>query len=123
VSAFADLGTTAPQRVWDGVLARTVHGDRVTLTLVELDAGATVPEHSHDNEQLGLLLRGSLQFTVGDETRDLGPGQTWCIGSRVPHSVVAGPDGAVAAEVFAPMRDDWKALPIEEARPGRWPSA
>jgi D-lyxose ketol-isomerase len=35
VSAFTDLGSVPPQRIWDGVLGRTVHGERVTFTLGE----------------------------------------------------------------------------------------
>jgi quercetin dioxygenase-like cupin family protein len=121
MSAFADLGTVSPQRIWDGVFGRTVHGERVTFSLVELDPDVAVPEHSHENEQLGMVLTGSLAFTVGGETRDVGPGQAWCITGHVPHSVVAGPDGAVLVEVFSPVRADWHALEHEEPRAPRWP--
>jgi len=63
----------------------------VTMTLIELEPGAVVPEHGHEQEQVGLLLHGSMTFCVGGETRELGPGGTWCIPGNVPHSVVAGP--------------------------------
>jgi quercetin dioxygenase-like cupin family protein len=121
VSAFVDFGQAAPQRIWDGVVGRTVHGERVTFSLVELDPGVVVPEHSHLNEQVGIVVSGSLTFTVDEETRELGPGQAWCITAHVPHSVVSGPDGAVLVEVFSPVRDDWNALEDEEPRPPRWP--
>ena len=122
MSAFADLSALPPQQIWDGVVGRTVHGERVTFSLVELDPDVTVPEHSHENEQLGVVLTGALTFTVGAETRELGPGQSWCITAHVPHSVVAGRDGAVLVEVFSPVRDDWRALVSLDAQPSRWPS-
>jgi quercetin dioxygenase-like cupin family protein len=56
--------------------------------------------------EIGLLIQGTLTFTVGDETRELGPGGTWRILSNVPHTCVAGPDGAVAIDVFAPGRPE-----------------
>jgi unsaturated pyranuronate lyase len=121
VSVFADVGSLRPQQIWDGILGRTVHGDRVSFSLLELDAGAVVPEHAHVNEQVGLLLEGSVTFTIGDETREVRPGATWCIRSDVPHSVVVGPDGALIVEVFSPVRDDWSAIDSQEPRPGRWP--
>jgi quercetin dioxygenase-like cupin family protein len=121
VSAFSDRGEIEPQRIWDGVVGRTVHGERVTLSYVELDPGVTVPEHSHENEQLGMVLTGSLRFTVGGDTREVGPREAWCITANVPHSVVAGPDGAVLVEVFSPVRSDWAALEPAERRPARWP--
>jgi quercetin dioxygenase-like cupin family protein len=121
VSAFSDLGTIEPQRIWEGVVGRTVHGERITFSYIELDPGVTVPEHRHENEQLGMVLSGSLTFTVDDETLELGPRQAWCITANVPHSVVAGPDGAVLVEVFSPVRSDWAGLEPAEPRPPRWP--
>src|SRR5579862_1096560 len=73
VSAFADSGSLAPQQIWAGVLGRSVHGERVTLALIELEANAEVPEHAHVNEQVGILLEGSLRFTIGGEEREFGP--------------------------------------------------
>ncbi len=121
MSAFADVAGLGPQRIWDGVVGRTVHGERVTLGVIELDPGAVVPEHAHANEQVGVLLQGSLRFRVGGETRELRPGGMWRILAHVPHDVEAGPEGAVLVEVFAPARDDWRGLAVEEPRPGRWP--
>ena len=121
MSAYVDLGTLAPQRIWDGAVGRTVHGERVTFSLVELDPGTVVPEHSHENEQLGMVLSGSLTFTIGDETREVGPGQAWCITGHVRHSVIAGSEGAVLVEVFSPVRGDWAGLEPAEPRAPRWP--
>jgi quercetin dioxygenase-like cupin family protein len=53
---------------------------------------------------------------VGDETRDLAPGDTWRILSNVPHEVTAGPEGALAIECFTPVRADWAALDRDEGR-------
>src|SRR5689334_3783877 len=97
---LAVLSEVAPTPIWEGVIARAIHGERLTLGVVELAPGAVVPEHRHDNEQLGLVIQGSVRFTVGDETRELGPGGTWRIPSNVPHGCVAGPDGAVVLDLF-----------------------
>lgn len=121
MSAFYGAGSIPPKQIWDGVVSRAIHGSGVTVALLELDAGAVVPEHSHENEQLGFLIDGSLTFTIGGETDEVLPGGAWNIDAHVPHSVVVGPDGAVLVEVFAPRRDDWDAIPASEPHPGRWP--
>ena len=123
MSAFADASDIPPQQIWSGVLGRSVHGENVTLALVELEAGAVVPEHSHVNEQLGLLVEGSVRFRVGDEERELQPGSTWRILADLPHSVAVGPEGAVIVEVFAPARADWGALEQQPPRAPRWPAS
>jgi quercetin dioxygenase-like cupin family protein len=120
MAALRDLDELDLRQIWDGVAARPVHGERLTLAVVELDPGSLVPEHSHDHEQLGIVLRGSLTFRVGDETRALSAGGTWRIPSNVPHEVQVGSDGAVVIDVFAPSRDDWRDRALLE-RPPSWP--
>ena len=120
MAALRDLDELALRQIWDGAAARAVYGDRLTLAVVELDAGTAVPEHTHDHEQLGIVLRGSLTFRVGDETRAFGAGGTWRIPSNVPHDVHVGSEGAVVIDVFAPPRNDWLDRDVFE-RPLSWP--
>ena len=121
MSAFADLGSIAPQQIWERIAARSVHGERITMSVVELDPGAVVAEHSHENEQLGIVLRGTMDFRVGEERRELGPGGTWCIPANTPHEATAGPEGAVAIDVFTPPRADFRELAPLEHRTPHWP--
>ena len=121
MSAFADLSSLQLQRIWDGVHGRVVHGERITLGVIELDPDSHVPEHHHENEQLGICLAGSLRFRVGDEERELRAGGTWTIPGNVPHEVHVGPEGAVVIDVFVPPREDWREAPVAEARTPRWP--
>lgn len=121
MAPFDDLAGIGPQQIWDGVVARSVAGARITMAVVELDAGATVPEHAHENEQLGMVLRGSLTFRIAGETRALDPGGTWSIPANVPHAVEVGPDGAVVIDVFSPGRADWAQLERKPPSTPRWP--
>ena len=104
------------------MLARTVDGEQCSFGVVELDADSVVPEHQHPNEQLGIVVSGSVRFRVGDEERELGPGGTWRIPPNVPHEVTTGPEGAVVLDVFAPPRADWAALERSQPTAARWPS-
>ena len=65
---------------------------------------------------------GSVEFRVGDETRQLGRGGTWRIPSNVPHEVKVGPEGAVVVDVFAPVREDWGGIEPTQPRGPRWPT-
>ena len=117
------LGEIAPIQVWEGVRARRVQGDQVTLAIVELDPDAEVPEHTHAAEQNGMVITGEMTFRVAEEERRLGPGGTWRILGGVAHSATAGPLGAVVIDTFSPIREDWNALePLGPTEP-RWPPA
>jgi quercetin dioxygenase-like cupin family protein len=121
VATFGDIASIAPQEIWEGVVVRPVHGEGVTLALVELAPNSHVPDHRHVNEQSGVLLRGSFRLRVGDETREVEPGGTWRILADVPHEAHTGPDGALALEVWSPPRDDWGPVERQEPRPPGWP--
>jgi quercetin dioxygenase-like cupin family protein len=120
-SIFVDLDAIAPQTLATGYLARAVHGSRLTLAVVEVEPGAEMPEHQHDNEQLGIVLQGTVVFRVGKEARTLRPGGIWRIPPNTAHTVTAAETGAVVLDIFAPARTDWAAIPRNPQRPARWP--
>jgi len=121
MSTLNELAGVRPLKIWEGVIARAVEGDRASLAVVELDPMSVVPEHSHENEQLGMVISGSVTFRVDDEVRELGPGGTWRIAANRPHEVHAGPEGAVVVDVFAPTRTDWRELESLDPQTPRWP--
>jgi quercetin dioxygenase-like cupin family protein len=123
MSALSEIGRVPPQWIWDGILGRAVHGRELTLALVELEPGIQLPEHSHPHEQGGIVLGGSMTFTVGGERRELGPGGTWLIPGDTPHSAEVGPEGAVVIDVFSPPREDWRELEELEPTPARLPES
>jgi quercetin dioxygenase-like cupin family protein len=122
MSNLVDMGSRPLMDIWgDTVRARRIEGERITLALVELAADSVVPGHQHENEQLGMVITGRVTFTIGDETRELGPGGTWRIPSGVHHGVATGPDGAVVIDIFAPTRRDWDDRPTHDDVPPVWP--
>ena len=123
MSNLVDVATLPVIDVWGtAVRARRIEGERITLALVELAPDAVVPGHQHEAEQLGMVIEGSVTFTIGDERREIGPGGTWRIPSNVRHQVTTGPEGATVIDIFNPIRSDWDALPASPAEPPRrWP--
>jgi quercetin dioxygenase-like cupin family protein len=122
MSHLVDIDSVPVIDVWgETVRARRIEGERITFALVELAANAEVPEHRHENEQLGMVIQGQVTFTIEDESRELGPGGTWRIPSGAAHHVDVGPDGAMVIDVFAPPRHDWDALPHGPGARAPWP--
>src|SRR4051794_36940104 len=121
MSRFDDLHAIAPQLLADGYLARAVHGEQLTMAVVEVEPGARLPAHQHANEQFGIVIRGAMRFRIGDEERLVGHGGIWRIPSDATHSVIGGDEGAVVLDVFSPPRADWQAQAKEEPRPPAWP--
>jgi quercetin dioxygenase-like cupin family protein len=121
MSAFVSLADIQPLPIWHGILARVAEGRELTFAVVELDPHAVAARHHHPNEQLGLVLKGTMRFVIGDETRELAAGDVYVIPAEVPHEATAGADGAVVIDVFAPVRADWRRFTPEPARAPVWP--
>lgn len=93
--------------IFPGVQIQTMAGDQIMLSLVTFEPDSVVLEHSHPHEQVGMLLSGNLEFTVGGVTRTLGPGDKWRIPGGVAHRVKAVNGPATALDVFNPIREDY----------------
>lgn len=93
-----------------GCRARTPFGQNLMLSYLEMDEGAEIPLHQHPHEQGGMLLKGQLQLTIGDQTRTVQPGSFYIIPPDTPHRAVAVGGPAVVLDVFSPVREDYVAL-------------
>ena len=92
-----------------GVYRRTLNeGERTMLVEITLAKGSVVPNHTHPHEQIGYLASGRLLFELGDETKELSPGDSWLIRSNVPHRVTALED-SLAVDIFSPPREEYRA--------------
>lgn len=121
MNTFTKLADIEPLPIWNDVIGRTVQGDHITMAVVELAPNSVVPEHHHPNEQIGIVLKGSLLFTIGGEQRGLVVGDTYNIPGNVPHSVITGAGGAVVVDIFSPVRADWAQFNPLASRPPLWP--
>ena len=99
--------STVPVEELNPLLGRHfVVGQNIMLARVLLKKGCIVPEHSHPNEQIGMVTAGKLTFFIGDEEKTLGVGEFYFIPGGVRHGAEV-PEDAVAIEVFSPVREDY----------------
>ena len=101
----------------DGFRRRVITGEQLQLCFWRIDGGATGSflHHHTDNEQLGIIVRGALDFRIGDpddQTRTvLNEGDVYLAPKNVWHgdSVFIGDDEygeCWILDVFAPPRPD-----------------
>jgi quercetin dioxygenase-like cupin family protein len=107
---FIDIDAVPALTVLPGCRLRTPYGKNIMLSYLEMDSGAEVPLHHHPHEQAGMLLKGRIQLTIGDETRVVEAGSMFIIPSNTPHRAVAVGGPAVVLDVFSPVREDYAEL-------------
>ena len=95
------------REVADGIGLKTlVHGEKTLMSEFSLKGGNVLPAHAHPHEQTGYLVSGRIRLTIGDETFEVEPGDSWCIPGDVTHSAEIVED-SIAVEVFSPVREDY----------------
>jgi len=88
-----------------GVYRQTVSGEKAMMTRIVYRGGVTIPEHSHEAEQIMLVESGRLWAMIGDEKAEVGPGSLLVIPSGWTHAFrQMGDEEVVFYECFAPIR-------------------
>jgi quercetin dioxygenase-like cupin family protein len=97
-----------------GIHVQPIVGESMMTCWITMDPGAVVAEHSHPNEQLGVVVEGSVALTADGATREAKTGEAYVVPSGLPHRAVAGASGALLVETFVPVREDyvraWRAV-------------
>jgi quercetin dioxygenase-like cupin family protein len=86
-----------------------VYGEKTLMTEFFLKSGSVLPIHTHIHEQTGYLISGKILLTIGEETFEVEPGDSWSIPGGIIHSA-AILENSIAVEVFSPRRDEYMEL-------------
>lgn len=92
----------------DGIHRRTMATtDEAMLCQFFLEKDSIVPHHNHMNDQVGYVVSGQVEMTVGEKVRILNPGDTYAIPGGVYHSAKVIVD-SIVIDVFSPPREDYR---------------
>jgi len=91
-----------------GVFRRTMGiTDEAMICEFFLEREAVVPPHSHMNDQVGYVVYGKLEMTIGDDVRVCMPGDSYAIPGGIVHSAHALVDTLII-DAFSPPREDYR---------------
>ncbi|MFH0901119.1 MAG: cupin domain-containing protein [Pseudomonadota bacterium] len=102
-----------------GIQRSAVWLDRVMLTFFSFEPGAVVPEHAHANEQITIVVRGKMEFSLAGQVRILGAGDGVCIPPNVSHGARILDEQTVAYDAWNPPREDYMTCARAGASPKR----
>ena len=105
---FCDLENREIKEALPGIDLRTFWGEKMLVSVVDLQPGAEMPNHSHPHEQAGTIISGQLTFTIDGETRLLKSGDAYIIPGGVFHGAIAGDEPVKVIDVFSPVREDYQ---------------
>ncbi|MEE9202366.1 MAG: cupin domain-containing protein [Dehalococcoidia bacterium] len=91
-----------------GVKTRLAFGEKLNISVVELEPHSVVPRHHHPHEQMGFVASGEVEMGIGGEARVLRKGDAYLVPSDVEHSARTFAATAVVVDIFSPPREDYR---------------
>ena len=82
------------------------HSEQLMICEITLEQGSVIAAHAHPHEQITYIISGKCRYTVGEETKEVGTGDSVLIPGNVPHSIVILETMKVI-DVFTPAREDF----------------
>jgi len=104
--AFHSADEVAPQKLSEGITQWVVTGEKVMLAIHEVTSGTAVDPHHHESEQIVYMLSGTMKFRLGEEEREMSPGDFVVIPSNAEHSAEVLAD-MKTVEIFSPIRREF----------------
>ena len=82
--------------------------DQTMLTYFEVDPECRFESHSHESEQITMVLEGVLFFEQGDKVIGVKGGEVIAIPANAPHAVFTGDAAVKAVDAWSPVMDKYK---------------
>ena len=80
---------------------------KTMLTYFEVQPNSRFEKHSHESEQITLVLEGELFFEVAERTVCVKEGEVMAIPSGVPHAVVTQDKSVKAIDAWSPVMEKY----------------
>ena len=103
-----DLEAGIPRALNNGIKAQVFHGEQSTMMIARFGPNMPGRIHKHPHEQWHFVLEGSCTRVHEGEEVACKQGDFWVTLGDTMHTVVAGEDGLVLLDFFAPARDDYR---------------
>lgn len=112
------INSTVPFQQWDwstitvetlapGITRQMIWGERLMVCRLTIGARVVTPVHSHPHEQITLVERGRVEFTIEGQTRIVQPGDVLLFPSNCQHGATMLEDEVVLIDIFSPPREEF----------------
>jgi quercetin dioxygenase-like cupin family protein len=82
--------------------------ENTLLTYFEVEPNSSFETHSHESEQITMVLEGELFFEVDDDVICVEPGEVIAIPSMEPHAAFTKEKPVKAVDAWSPVMEKYK---------------
>ena len=106
-----DWSMVPVEQIADGITRQMVWGERLMICRLEFEPHVTTALHSHPHEQMTIVERGRVQFTIDGQPRIAKAGDILHFPSHVEHGATILDEPVVLIDIFSPIREEFLPCP------------
>lgn len=98
-----------------GIKTHIVSAEKITLSFAKAQPNSKFPSHSHENEQIMIVMDGAVDFIIEGKLYHAEKGDVVVLPSNTEHGAYVTDKGSFVIDVFSPPRQDFVAK-LEEIK-------
>ena len=95
------------EQIGEGIERQMIVGDRLMVCRLRFAPHVVTPPHDHVHEQITLVEKGPVLFTIGDEQRIARTGDVLHFPPNSWHGATMLDEEVVLIDIFSPVREDF----------------
>ena len=102
-----DWAKVPVQQLEEGIERQMVIGEKLMICRLRFAPHIVTPAHDHPHEQMTIVERGPVLFTIGDEERVAQTGDVLHFPSGTWHGATMLAEEVILVDIFSPIREDF----------------
>ena len=106
-SLHTDWSKVATEHIGEGIQRQMITGKNIMICRLKFAPGVVTPAHEHPHEQMTVVERGPVLFTIGDEERIAQTGDILHFPPGKRHGATMLDEEVILIDIFSPIREDF----------------
>ena len=102
-----DWSSIPVEQIADGIERQMIWGEQLMVCRLRIAPRVVTAIHAHPHEQITLVERGRVRFTVNGDDRIVSAGAVLYFPSGIAHGATMLDEEVVLIDIFSPVREDF----------------
>ena len=102
-----DWSSVPVEQLEPGIKRQMIVGENLMICRLHFEPNVVTPAHDHPHEQMTLVERGRVLFTIGGEQRIAQAGDVLHFPPGTWHGATMLDEEVILVDIFSPIRDDF----------------
>ncbi|HSL22428.1 MAG TPA: cupin domain-containing protein [Vicinamibacterales bacterium] len=102
-----DWASIPVEQLGEGIRRQMIWGERLMVCRLTFAPNVVTPEHAHVHEQITIVERGRVRFSIAGADREVWAGAVLHLPSQCRHGATMLDEEVVLIDIFSPVREEF----------------